>query len=103
MGIIILSETIMKAQTTIAHALVFALLLLESFGADTAAISPYRNQMLNNMYIQKFLCPSAFVGLLLAISFFAMCLMGLYMLMSIQAPIFFHQQKVNWGKVDHDS
>ena len=93
----------MKAQTIIAHALVFALFLAQTLAADAASVSPYRNQMLNNMYIQKFLCPSAFVGILIGLAFFSMCLIGMYMLMSIQAPIFFHQQKVNWGKVDFDS
>ena len=55
------------------------------------------------MYIQKYLTPCAFVGILIALSFFGMCLAGIYMLMAIQAPTFFHQQKVNWGKVDFDS
>ena len=94
----------MKAQTFFAHALCLVLLLVDSVLAQSVkGVSPYRNQMLNNMYIQKYLCPSAFVGILLAITFFSMCLFGMYMLMSIQAPIFFHQQKVNWGKVDHDT
>ena len=84
----------MKAQTVAAHALVFALLVLETVVAKTKAeeggISPYRNLRLNNMYIQKLLCPSAFVGILIALSFFGLILVAMYMLMSIQAPIFFH-------------
>ena len=92
----------MKAQTISTRILVLALFLVQALAVNDK-ISNFRNQELNNMYIQKFLCPSAFVGILIAISFFTMCLFGMYMLMSIQAPIFFHQEKVNWGKVDHDS
>ena len=91
----------MKASLS-AHLLVFALLCLQTL-AETTAVSPYRNQLKNNMYIQKYLTPCAFVGILIALSFFGMCLAGIYMLMAIQSPTFFHQQKVNWGKIDFDS
>ena len=92
----------MKASLT-AHMLVFALFCLQTLAQSTTSVSPYRNQLKNNMYIQKYLTPCAFVGILIALSFFGMCLAGIYMLMAIQAPTFFHQQKVNWGKVDFDS
>ena len=100
----------MKAQTLTAHFLVFALFCMETLAqaqgqrrAEEPSISPYRNQMMSNQYIQKYLTPSCFVGIMIALTFFGMCLAGIYMLMAIQAPTFFHQQKVNWGKVDFDS
>ena len=95
----------MKVSLT-AHLFVFALFCLQTLAQSTnttTTVSPYRNQIKNNMYIQKYLTPCAFVGIMIALSFFGMCLAGIYMLMAIQAPTFFHQQKVNWGKIDFDS
>ena len=100
-----------------AHAIVFAIFCLNALAQQTQptqpsqparpraeqVISPFRNLPMNNMYIQKFITPSCFVGVMIALTFFGMCLAGIYMLMAIQAPTFFHQQKVNWGKVDFDS
>ena len=95
----------MKAP--IANALVFTLLLAESFAQD---LSQYHDLPLNNMYIQKMLSPSAFVGLLPALFFVSLILVAIYQMMAIQCPIFFHHEnkenrwsKVNWGKVEHDA
>ena len=109
-----------------AHALSFMMLVLGALAAPTntahpaqgahnqvkadPVISNFRNLPLNNMYIQKVLCPGAFVGLLTVFFFLAMVLGAIYMMMGIQTPLFYHHEnkenrwnKVNWGKIDADS
>ena len=104
-----------------AHAITFMCLILGALAAPTnqtkpagvkaePVISNFRNLPLNNMYIQKVLCPGAFVGLLTVFFFLAMVLGAIYMMMGIQTPLFYHHEnkeqrwnKVNWGKIDADS
>lgn len=104
-----------------AHAIALMLLVLGAFAAPTNSTSPaglkaepvvsrFRNLPLNNMYIQKVLCPGAFVGLLTVFFFLSMVLGAIYMMMGIQTPLFYHHENkenrwksVNWGKIDADS
>ena len=102
----------------VAHAICFMMFLLEAIAAPTAqranrvGATPgqYRNLPLNNMYIQKLLCPGAFVGLLVVFFFLGLVLIAIYSMMGIQTPLFYHHEnkeqrwsKVNWGKIDADS
>ena len=107
-----------------AHAFAFMMLALEAVAApqnstthgthhnalNPNALIDMRNAPLNNMYIQKLICPGAFVGLLVTFFFLSMVLIAIYQMMGIQTPLFYHHEnkeqrwsKVNWGKIDADS